>query len=129
MTEIKVPNPKLQLITDKDLLAEIDTIYFFTAEQGCLGANDPDLATKGHGEILGMLTFCVIVLKNGFTTEGSFSWGDPTTYDETWCQLMARVAAEQKLWPFLGYKLLDKVGGRKGLSKLYRDAADKPATK
>lgn len=63
---------------------------------------------------LGLLTFCVLVLKNGFTVTGESACASPENFDAEIGRKIARQNAVQKIWPLMGYELrstLTKEGG------------------
>ena len=52
-----------------------------------------------------MLTFCVLVLRNGFTVTGESACASPENFDAELGQKIARQNAVQKVWPLMGYAL------------------------
>lgn len=54
---------------------------------------------------LGLLTFCVLVLRNGFTVTGESACASPENFDAEICRKIARDNAVQKIWPLEGYLL------------------------
>lgn len=54
---------------------------------------------------LDLLTFCVIVLKNGFTVTGESACASPENFDAEIGRKIARQNAVQKIWPLMGYAL------------------------
>ena len=58
---------------------------------------------------LGLLTFCVIVLKNGFTVTGESACASPENFDAEIGWKIARQNAVQKIWPLMGYELRTKL--------------------
>lgn len=60
---------------------------------------------------LSLLTFCVLVLKNGFTVIGESAVASPKNFDAELGRKIARESAKQKLWPLLGYALKDRLAG------------------
>jgi hypothetical protein len=104
-------------VTPADLEAVIDSEHYFTAYDGRHGAisngsyvgrevpkaNDDDLVS------LELLTFCVLVLKNGFTVTGESACASPENFDSEIGRKIARENAKQKLWPLLGYELKSKL--------------------
>lgn len=91
-----------------DIEANIASEHYFTAEQGVIGnllvmTGEPQMA--GHGEALGLLTFCVLVLRNGFTVTGESACASPENFDAEIGRKIARENAKQKIWPLMGYAL------------------------
>ncbi len=58
---------------------------------------------------LGLLTFCVFVLKNGFTVTGESACASPENFDAELGRKIARAAAVAKVWPLMGYELRSKL--------------------
>lgn len=58
---------------------------------------------------LGLLTFCVLVLKNGFTVTGESACASPENFDAEIGRKIARQNAEQKIWPLMGYALKQRL--------------------
>lgn len=56
-------------------------------------------------EALQCLTFCVLVLKNGFTVTGESACADPRNFNVEIGRRIARTHAVEKIWPLLGYEL------------------------
>ena len=60
-------------------------------------------------EALRRLTFCVLVLKNGFTVTGESACASPENFDAELGRKIARQNAVQKMWPLMGYALKEKL--------------------
>lgn len=58
---------------------------------------------------LGRLTFCVLVLRNGFTVTGESACASPENFDAELCRKIARHNAVNKIWPLVGYELRSKL--------------------
>ena len=99
-------------ITPADLQANIVGEYYFTAADGVQAAfKDQDEITRltgAHGELT-LLTFCVLVLKNGFTVTGESACASPENFDAAIGRKIARQNAEQKIWPLMGYALKQRL--------------------
>ena len=54
---------------------------------------------------LGLLTFCVLVLRNGFTVTGESACASPENFNAEIGRSIARENAVQKIWPLMGYAL------------------------
>lgn len=93
-------------ITPQDIEEAISSEHYFTADQGVDGASyrihDPN--KKGP---LSLLTFCVLVLKNGFTVTGESACVSPENFDAIIGRQIARQNAVAKVWPLMGYALKD----------------------
>lgn len=95
-------------ITPTDIEANIVGTYFFTAEDGVVGNVDEDMA-PGHEVPLALLTFCVLILKNGFTVTGESACASPENFDAEIGRRIARENAVQKIWPLMGYALKESL--------------------
>lgn len=94
-------------VTPADIEANISSEWFFTAEQGVTGAlidSDGEVAHEAPAS-LNLLTFCVLVLKNGFTVTGESACASPANFDAALGRKIARQNAVQKIWPLMGYAL------------------------
>lgn len=85
-------------ITPDDVKANIASEHYFTAAQALrLGGTEPHQ--------LDLLTFCVLVLKNGFTVTGESACASPENFDAEIGRRIARDNAVAKIWPLMGYEL------------------------
>ncbi|AFU45478.1 hypothetical protein C380_08880 [Acidovorax sp. KKS102] len=102
--EIQAKADKGPRVTPAALQAEIVSAHYFTAYQGAV------MATSGPvpGE-LGLLTFCVLVLRNGFTVIGHSACASPENYNKEIGERIARENAEREIWPLLGFRLRDEL--------------------
>jgi hypothetical protein len=58
---------------------------------------------------LALLTFCVLVLQNGFTVTGESACASPENYDAEIGRRIARENAVQKIWALMGYALKERL--------------------
>ena len=58
---------------------------------------------------LNLLTFCVLILRNGFTVTGESACASPENFDAEIGRKIARQNAVQKIWPLMGYALKEKL--------------------
>lgn len=58
---------------------------------------------------LDTLTFCVLVLRNGFTVTGESACASPENFDAEVGRKIARANAISKVWPLMGYELRSKL--------------------
>ena len=95
--EIQAKGLTAPRVTPADIEANIAGEYFFTADQ----------ATKDCPQFdqLRLLTFCVLVLKNGFTVTGESACASPENFDAEIGRKIARQNAVGKMWPLMGYEL------------------------
>lgn len=97
-------------ITPADIDANIASEHYFTAADGSeLGVNCMQYATDPLPNALGLLTFCVLVLKNGFTVAGESACASPENFNAEIGRKIARENAINKVWPLLGYELRTKL--------------------
>jgi hypothetical protein len=103
-------------ITPTDIEANIASEHYFTARDGVLGeiASDGVPATvyeraNAAPAALGLLTFCVLVLRNGFTVTGESACASPENFDAEIGRKIAREKAIEKVWPLLGFRLRDEL--------------------
>ena len=111
--QIQAKANKAPRITPAALQAEIVSAHFFTAYQGAKAELQSDgVAANAYEEIgmqpLKLLTFCVLVLRNGFTVHGVSACASPENYNEEIGQRIARENAEREIWQLLGYELRSK---------------------
>ena len=93
-------------ITPDMVQANIVSEHYFTAAQGSDGASDPmDQPKVPSNSPLHLLTFCVLVLQNGFTVTGESACASPENFDAEAGRIAARRNAENKIWPLMGYEL------------------------
>lgn len=108
-TEIQAKGLTAPRVTPADLQANISSEHYFTAEQGAEAAA-PSYGDK-YPQSLSLLTFCVLVLKNGFTVTGESACASPENFDAALGRKIARQNAEQKIWPLMGYALRSRLAG------------------
>ena len=99
-------------ITPTDVEANIAEEHYFRAIDGIHGAEVPAY-TPVAGDALSLLTFCVLILRNGFTVTGESACASPENFDAEIGRKIARQNAVQKVWPLMGYELrseLQKIG-------------------
>jgi hypothetical protein len=105
--EIKAKGLTAPRITPADIEANIASAYYFTAADGNNSAGE-DLRV-GDEVPLGLLTFCVLVLRNGFTVTGESACASPENFDAELGRKIARQNAVNKVWPLMGYELRSKL--------------------
>lgn len=92
-------------VTPADIEASIESEHYFTAGEGVAGATGT-YPNGGHpGQPLALLTFCVLVLKNGYTVNGESACASPENFDAEIGKKIARASAVNKLWPLMGFAL------------------------
>lgn len=84
----------------EDVIAEE---YCFTAAAALKGT--PGEASKACS----LLTFCVLVLKNGYTVTGESACASPENFNADLGAKIAREHAKQKIWALEGYLLRQRL--------------------
>ena len=116
--EIQAKGLTAPRITPADIEANIASEHYFTAWEGAQlaywGDSDPEDPKPEEGEPakdgpLSLLTFCVIVLRNGFTVTGESACASPENFDAEVGRKIARQNAVAKIWPLMGYELRSKL--------------------
>lgn len=127
--EIQAKGLTAPRVTPADIEAEIASEHYFTGADGRYGAilNETYVGTElprdddGDLEPLELITFCVLVLRNGFTVTGESACASPANFDAEIGRKIARQNAVQKIWPLLGFRLRDRLAAPEP-RVLYRDA-------
>ncbi|WP_017907422.1 Gp49 family protein [Xanthomonas sp. SHU 199] len=113
--EIQAKGLTAPRVTPADLEVEIASEHYFTAADGAYGAEGfQDFAHaryEDQPQPLHLLTFCVLVLRNGFTVTGESACASPENFDSGLGRFIARRNAEAKVLPLLGFRLRDKLAG------------------
>jgi hypothetical protein len=100
-------------VTPADIEANIAEECYFTGTDGLVGnlfraGHVIDPHVKGIGP-LSLLTFCVLVLKNGFTVTGEFACASSEDFDSEMGRMIARQYAISKARHLMGYALKEKL--------------------
>ena len=77
--------------------------------RGVFNRIKPDVDLTVVNDSLRLLTFCVLVLRNGFTVTGESACASPADFDAEIGRNIARQNAVQKIWPLMGYELRSKL--------------------
>ena len=95
-------------ITPADIKANIASEHYFTATQALVGeTRGPEW--QATPKELDLLTFCVLVLKNGFTVTGESACASPENFNADIGRRIARENAVAKIWPLMGYALRNQL--------------------
>ena len=111
--EIQAKGLTAPRVTPADVEENIVSEHYFTARDGRRGAivdgtyvgrekpqpEESDLAA------LDLLTFCVLVLRNGVPVTGESACASPENFDAELGRKIARQNAIEKVWPLMGYAL------------------------
>ena len=110
--EIQAKGLTAPRVTPADIDAEIVSVHYFTAADGARMSPDGNwpIHSVNTGS-LGLLTFCVLVLRNGFTVTGESACASPENFNAEIGRRIARENAINKVWPLLGFRLRDKLSG------------------
>ena len=122
--EIQAKGLTAARVTPDDIEAAIASEHYFTAADGVQGAFDAGRLHCRHadtdtanGQLApaatpfvahSLLTFCVLVLRNGFTVTGESACVSPENFDAEIGRKVARNNAIEKMWPLMGYALKDR---------------------
>lgn len=98
-------------VTPADIEAEIASTFYFTAGDGVRGESEMGTSPAGRAKSLELLTFCVLVLRNGFTVIGHSACVSPENFDADVGRKIARQNAVDQIWPLLGFRLRDQLSG------------------
>ena len=116
--EIQAKGLNAPRLTPQHIDSIIQSVHYFTAGDGFAGALT---ATEEFNALpedqrfvdvppqLDLLTFCVIVLKNGFTVTGESACASPENYDCLIGQKLAYENARNKIWMLEGYLLKERL--------------------
>ena len=101
-------------VTEHDVIDAIASEHYFTALEGAYGNGgngtySPDWEVPRSIFALGLMTICVLVLKNGFTVLGHSACADPNNFNVEIGQRLAKKDAVSKVWPLLGYVLKNEL--------------------
>lgn len=126
--EIQAKGLTAPRIMPDDIEANISAEFYFTAEHGVDGSDIHEIRAKKPDEpthlvplaedevtlrdkwpSLGLLTFCVLVLRNGFTVTGESACASPENFNAEIGRKIARQNAVQKIWPLMGYELRSRL--------------------
>lgn len=103
-------------VTPADIEANIANWWFFTAAEGVEGAAGAGTPYAEQPPVkasspLRLLTFCILVLRNGFTVTGESYCANLENFDAEIGKKIARANAVEKCWPLMGYELRSKLAG------------------
>ena len=125
--EIQVKGLTAPRVTPQDIENNIVSEHYFTAANGVTeSAADAEPCVDGYEDVtrsfiksdsnlievsksLSLLTFCVIVLRNGFTVTGESACASPENFDAELGRKIARANAVNKIWPLMGYALKQRL--------------------
>ena len=112
--EIKDKGLTAPRVTLEDIEENIASEYYFFAANGVSGEMGLGGVPYVYENSLNLITFCVLVLRNGFTVTGESACVSPENFDAELGRKIARQNAIAKVWPLMGYALRERIylGGR-----------------
>ena len=105
--EIQAKGKTAPRVTPADIEANIASEWYIIAADGV--PHDSFHAPVPANSPLYQLTFCVLVLRNGFTVTGESACASPENFDAEIGRKIARQNAVQKIWPLMGYELKQRL--------------------
>lgn len=96
-------------ITPADVEANISSVHFFTGADGVIGESGFDFDARNVRPELKLLTFCVMVLRNGHTVTGESYCADPAKFNAETGRIEARKVAKEKIWSLMIYEQRSKL--------------------
>jgi len=103
-------------VTPQHIESVIISEHYFTAASGVVGEAALLKAGLDYSEVpatLKLLTFCVLVLRNGFTVTGESACASPENFDAEIGRKIARENAVNKIWMLEGYRLKQQLSEAK----------------
>lgn len=111
--EIQAKGLTAPRVTPDHIKILIRSEAYFTATDGANSPNAHVMSEYVEGERilapLDCLTFCVLVLKNGFTVTGESACASPENFDPEIGRKIARENAINKVWMLEGYLLKQRL--------------------
>lgn len=110
--EILAKGLKAPRVTPADIHANIRAEIYFTGDQAAAASSHIKSEYVEGERILApldLLTFCVLILRNGFTVTGESACASPENFDAEIGRKIAKQNAEQKIWPLMGYELKQRL--------------------
>lgn len=101
-------------VTPLDIETSIESEHYFAAADGAIhaGGGYAEEVRAGIPQPLHLLTFCVLVLDNGFTVTGESACASPENFNAETGRQIARQKAVDKVWPLLGFRLRDLLASK-----------------
>lgn len=110
-SEIQAKGLNAPRLTPAMIDSAIASEHYFTAAEGVSGSDlPPELQPPVPAKHpLNLLTFCVLVLKNGFTVTGESACASPENFNAEIGRKIARDNARNKIWLLEGYLLRQRL--------------------
>lgn len=103
--EIQAKGLTAPRVTPADIEANIVGEYYVNAGEAVRAGMERYLEET---DPLYLLTFCILVLRSGFTVTGD-AYARPENFDEEVGKKIARANAVNKIWPLMNYALKEKL--------------------
>lgn len=107
--EIQSKNLNAPRLTPQHIDSVVVSEHYFTAADGASNADNNYDPLVGAPSQLYLLTFCVLVLKNGFTVTGESACVSHENFDAEIGKKIAYENARNKVWMLEGYLLKEKL--------------------
>lgn len=113
-------------VTPESIAAKIRSEFYFTAFDGVYGEAAGQIFDRNakasldeielslstlDNRALVLMTFCILVMDNGFTIVGKSAVASPENFDAELGRKIARADAVNQIWPLEGYLLRDQLAG------------------
>lgn len=122
--EIQAKGKTAPRVTPDHIESVVTSEHYFTGYDGRIGAlangEDVPAVELDDANQLRLLTFCVLVLENGFTVTGESACASPENFDAEIGRKIARDNAVQKIWMLEGYLLKQRMHDDAHLRELLR---------
>jgi len=93
-------------IIPTDIEDVIVACYYFSALDGVVGEEIANKRpTANYEASLPLMTFCILILRNGFMVTGESACASAENFDADIGKRIALANAKDKIWPLLGYVL------------------------
>ena len=110
--EIQAKGLNAPRLSPTDIDALIISEFYFTAADGVFGASGHRPNSVRAGTALSLLTFCVLILRNGFTVTGESACASPENFNAEIGRKIAKQNARDKIWMLEGYLLKERLRER-----------------
>ena len=107
--EIQSKNLNAPRLTPQHIDSVVVSEHYFTAADGASNADNNYDPLVGAPSQLYLLTFCVLVLKNGFTVTGESACVSHENFDAEIGKKIAYENARNKIWMLEGYLLKERL--------------------
>lgn len=91
-----------------DIEAAMSEKYHVTA---LAALHNQPVATE-HAQALGILSICIVVMRNGFSVIGKSAPASPANFDAELGKKFAYDDAVRQIWPLMGFALRDRLAQR-----------------